>query len=219
MTHQSHPHPHLFLSDPSELHLLYVLLDSNLPTGGFVSSSGLESYAKHGFLPSSSSSLQDPQTKPKTKKEGIVEFAKSEIENYGVMTLGFVSDSWNAFHIGGQEHEDEDEVAEGTLLNKLVELDRYHESTLLSHVARRSSRAQGVAMLTLYVRGLHDPDNESHDNARGKRIIDEYKRLIRKGDTPGHLAVCWGVVSAALGLKLGRSPRICCCSSLHHTDL
>lgn len=182
-------------SSPSELHLLYVLLDSNLPTGGFVSSSGLESYAKHGFLP------PNPQT-----KNGLIEFAKAEIENYGLMTLGFVSDAWKAFNDDRATSTGSDEG----VLKIIVELDRYHESTSLSHVARRSSKAQGVAMLTLYVRGLHDPNDENPENSRARRIIDDYKRLIRKGDTPGHLAVCWGVVSAALGLSLGMSSHQLC---------
>ena len=35
----------------SESYLVQLLSDSNLPTGGFIASGGLESYHAHGFLP------------------------------------------------------------------------------------------------------------------------------------------------------------------------
>jgi len=141
------------------------------------------------------------------------------------------------------------------VLEKIEELDGYHESTLLSHVARRASKAQGVAMLTLFGRGLSRPvgfevvdrergtrdqalgqgarqeqeqeqeqeagaggqqreDGEELDGLEGmqeikekrsKDLIDAYKLLVRKGSVPGHLAICWGIITAALGLALGMS--------------
>ncbi|WWC63141.1 uncharacterized protein I303_105741 [Kwoniella dejecticola CBS 10117] len=254
------------LSDPSEVHLLYVLLDSNLPTGGFVSSSGLESFAKHGFLSTippfydteAASDLSDEKrsnhvsTSKRSISEGVVDFARAEVENYACTTGGFVSDSWMIVNDalpsastsswqtaesggggggGGRQNsqpEDEDDLV-SRIVNDVIALDRYNEATLLSHVARRSSKAQGVAMLTLYTRGLSEPElsglNEDGDNDHGsseggddlyrdrmrkrremaKRIVDGYKRSIRKGDSPGHLAVCWGVITACLGLSLDRS--------------
>jgi urease accessory protein UreF len=36
-------------------------------------------------------------------------------------------------------------------------------------------------------------------------VVEGYKRYIRKGVAPGHLAVCWGVMTAGLGLSLGES--------------
>ena len=43
---------------------------------------------------------------------------------------------------------------------------------------------------------------------RSKDLIDAYKLLVRKGSVPGHLAICWGIITAALGLALGWSFRI-----------
>ncbi|WRT68266.1 uncharacterized protein IL334_005242 [Kwoniella shivajii] len=269
-----------------ELHLLYVLLDSNLPTGGFVSSSGLESFAKHGFLSpipptyhsSFSSSVtttpnradQSPEIKKRSVGEGIVEFAKAEVKNYAMTTGSFVGDSWTLVHDALRQYETQrrtskgkgkgkgkgtaDEIAtaeeeEQLEIDKLVEkvvesisrLDKYHEATLLSHVGRRSSKAQGVAMLTLYTRGLSKPtyetssdrdqlhkitnghDNDDYDDdyddddsekeidwevkrdETTKKIVDSFKRLIRKNESPGHLAVCWGLMTSCLGLSLDRS--------------
>lgn len=217
---------------PEELHLLYILLDPNLPTGGFIASSGLESYAKHGFIHSSNPS----NTKT---AEGVVRFAKAEVENYGATTGGFVRDAWGVMdsHLEGRSwkgkakelggstvHEDgrgvqspdatEAELKVEETVRALQDLDAYHESTLLSHVARRSSKAQGVAMLTLYTRGLSIPSvpgssfsasasNENTKEARARKVVEGYKRSIRGGKSSGHLAICWGVMTAALALSLG----------------
>ncbi|WWD18954.1 hypothetical protein CI109_103411 [Kwoniella shandongensis] len=239
------PHP-----SPEELHLLYVLLDSNLPTGGFVSSSGLESYAKHGFLSSSSSSSSSYSSSSSSEPiprenggggskaitlNGVVEFARAEVGNYGNTTGGFVRASWEMVDqalrlrkgkgkerpMGGRV-EGEEEVVDW-VVGRIAALDRYHEATLLSHVARRSSKAQGVAMLTLFTRGLsrpvglyHNDEDQGEDLGESeseseqlegiaKDIVDQYKKVIRKGEAPGHLAICFGVMTRVLGLSLDRA--------------
>jgi urease accessory protein len=217
---------------PEELHLLYILLDSNLPTGGFVSSSGLESYVKHGFLGHPSYSASDPTSDPNndTKEfsavkgtkdiiRGVTDFAEAEVGHYANTTGCFVRDSWtlvNSF-LSLHPRENDDGERLRTILGKVEELDGYHESTLLSHVARRASKAQGVAMLTLFGRGLTRPvgfepdhgedegqvEDERVKEKKSKDLIDAYKLLVRKGSVPGHLAICWGIITAALGLALG----------------
>ncbi|WVQ74758.1 hypothetical protein IAR50_004363 [Cryptococcus sp. DSM 104548] len=215
------------MASPLELHLLYVLLDSNLPTGGFVSSSGLESFAKHGFLGSSyiyTSDLLADNDAPAKKHmmSGLVEFASAEVKNYGSTTGGFVRDAWLALDRARQAFSlqpDQSPEAIKKVLQEIERLDNYHEATLLSHVGRRSSRAQGVAMLTLYARGLSRPPGvpeygqakdvkgEKEDGLMGK-VVDGYKKLVRLGKAPGHLAVCWGVVASALGLGIDRAVHI-----------
>jgi len=220
---------------PEELHLLYILLDSNLPTGGFVSSSGLESYVKHGFLghPSYSASASTSSANEDTKEfsavkgtkdiiRGVTDFAEAEVGHYANTTGCFVRDSWSLVNSFLSPHPQEEEDGEGrlkTVLQKIEELDGYHESTLLSHVARRASKAQGVAMLTLFGRGLtrpvgFEPDHgedkgqvgdEGVKEKKSKDLIDAYKLLVRRGSVPGHLAICWGIITAALGLALGKS--------------
>lgn len=252
---------HALLS-PDELHLLYILLDSNLPTGGFVSSSGLEVYVKHGFLGiSSSDSLyaDDLDTKGKGKGtftavkgvkdviRGVTDFADAEVRHYGSTTGCFVKDAWRAVAAarapegrgrestvpGGVDGDDETSahraasesrrgrgrVSLDVVLEDIARLDEYHEASMLSHVARRASRAQGVAMLTLFARGLTRPvgfdrlslqggaeEEEEEEEDPGAEVVDAYKKLVRKGSVPGHLAVCWGVITASLGLSLGMSP-------------
>jgi len=235
---------------PDELHLLYILLDSNLPTGGFVSSSGLESYVKHGFLGlpsfSSASTSTTGSGSDNDKKEftavkgikdvirGVTDFAEAEVGQYAQTTGCFVKDAWRLVHSLLSRPDQGTDL--GQVLNQIEKLDEYHEATLLSHVARRASKAQGIAMLTLYGRGLSRPvgfeleldersevdsasDNGEDDEIgsreererveirkkKAKKVIDAYKLLVRKGSVPGHLAICWGVITAALGLALGTS--------------
>ena len=73
-------------------------------------------------------------------------------------------------------------------------------------------------MLTLFGRGLTRPvgfeaeyqgedqgqvEDEGVKEKKSKALIDAYKLLVRKGSVPGHLAICWGIITAALGLALG----------------
>jgi len=203
----------------AELHLLFTLSDSALPTGGFIASSGLESYAKHGFLvspssPASFSSYPNPASSP---SQALTEFARAEVEHYANTTAVFVISAFkcveSALSISTEEKGREKPIDE------LVHVDAFHEATLLSHVSRRSSKAQGVALLTLFSRGLavptgfgpstSDPKHQTELDPAGERggrdIVMGYKRLIRAGRAMGHLAVCWGVMTAVLGLSLGTS--------------
>lgn len=248
------------MTDP-QTHLIYLLLDSNLPTGGFVASSGLESWAKHGFLSPDATGydhLEEQSGRTKHAGQGVTarrmtEFVDAELENFVSATGCFVQDAWEVGEgyvrgntcgqcgkrrrsrpslgdtIGSsgtsQSSADNIDRLEKTL-KTVVKLDKYHEATLLSHVSRRASKAQGVAILTLFTKGLSRPpgfgdtlygvyeeDEEKEtiearsreEEERAAELVEGYKRLIRKGSTPGHLAVCWGIMTAALGLSLGES--------------
>lgn len=211
-------------SSPSaeELHLLYVLTDSNLPTGGFVSSSGLESFAKHGFLSSQYSytnrEFKDGISGKKNMTSGLVDFARAEVSNYASTTGGFAKDAWSCVNNSRKASKAGNGIIGEEIqrvLQKIQVLDKYHECTLLSHVGRRSSKAQGVAMLTLFSRGLSRPagidEYLSEDGGgpgstdeMGVKIVEEYKKMVILEKAPGHLAVCWGVITAALGLPVGK---------------
>ncbi|OXG49318.1 hypothetical protein J010_03679 [Cryptococcus neoformans] len=206
-----------------ELHLLYVLTDSNLPTGGFVSSSGLESFAKHGFLSSQYSytpkEFKDGVLGKKNMTRGLVDFARAEVSNYASTTGGFVMDGWTCVNDSRKASEAGNGIIEDEMqrvLQKIQALDKYHECTLLSHVGRRSSKAQGVAMLTLFSRGLSRPvgiDEYLNEDGGGPgstdelgvKIVEGYKKMVILEKAPGHLAVCWGVITAALGLPVDRA--------------
>lgn len=185
------------MDDDKETYLLLLLSDSNLPTGSFVASSGLESYVKHGFPPSDSGS-----------PDSTIPFIQDSLATYSRSALAFVSD---AHHIvAGYSQNGERNLDE--TLSALKALDDLYETMTLNHVAKRASKAQGVALLTVYTKGFSKPtfmvatQGDNATIAQEKRLtglVDRLKLTIRREETHGHLPVCWGVLTGALGLTLG----------------
>lgn len=181
------------MNDDDETFILLVLSDSNLPTGSFVASSGLESYFKHGFaslFPSSEHTL--------------VSYIRQSLPTYARSALPFVTDAHRVISATKDSK---------TALNRLLALDQLYEASNLNHVARRASRSQGVALLTLFSKGLSKPPihadifkdepSPSQQSSLLSSLVDEFKLLVRREETPGHLPVCWGILTGALGLSLG----------------
>lgn len=187
------------MDNEDEMYILLLLADSNLPTGSFVASAGLESYITHGFLKQDSSS--------------IIDFVQDSVASYAHVALPFVSDAHrvisNYVNAKNSLGIDEDDRAK----KQLVALDELYEVMTLNHIAKRASKAQGIALLTLYSKGFSRPPNVTSvveettrlREERLTRLLDGYKVLIRREETPGHLPVCWGMLTGALGLTLGQS--------------
>lgn len=236
---------------PAAQHLLYVLLDSNLPTGGFVASSGLESYAKHGFLAanvttdaydeaeiddilahlaqlSGTESGLGKDTFAARRRHGptsaapgnvttpTVRFVKYELDNFHNSTRHYLRHAYAVVSAYLAEFGEGDDAAtrekrEAAAVEALVHLDAEQESTLLSQVQRRASKTQGVALLTLYGRGLAPPPSffssppssslthvsEAKEEAK-KSLISSFKLRVRRGKSHGHLSLCFGVLCALL---------------------
>ena len=174
----------------SETYILLLLSDSNLPTGSFVASSGLESYVKHGFFPP-----------PDSNPSNTINFIQDSLNAYTHTALPFVSDAHKVL----TNFSDDFDLARA--LRDLKDLDDLYESMTLNHVAKRASKSQGVALLTLFSKGFSRPsvmlpsgdirENNLHT------LIDRLKSTIRKDEMHGHLPTCWGVLTGALGLTLG----------------
>jgi urease accessory protein len=191
-----------------ETYILLLLSDSNLPTGSFVASSGLESYVKHGFASSSSSA--DVAT---------VEFVRDSLATYARSALPFVSDTHHAVLEYSSYQERDGSGGVGTdkrldeILKTLTDLDELYHTMTLNHVSRRASMSQGVALLTLYSKGFSKPPTlsafsgaEPRDHeSRLRKLLDQFKLRVRREEVFGHLPICWGALTAALGLKLGMS--------------
>ena len=173
--------------DENEAYILLMLSDSNLPTGSFVASSGLESYLKHGFPSGGSSNAA-------SKSAAITTFIRDSLATYARSALAFVSDA----HIVAQKlaADNMDDVE-----SKLRALDDLYDAMTLHHVARRASKSQGVALLTLYTRGFAAPEPAMHSPFSA--LVDRFKLLVRREEAHGHLPVCWGILTASLGLSLG----------------
>lgn len=187
----------------TETYILLLLSDSNLPTGSFVASSGLESYFKHGFSSLSSSG------------SATIDFIRDSLGSYARSALPFISDAHRAVEIFALDKEidgDKGEKFYDHILRTLTDLDELYQSMTLNHVTRRASMAQGVALLTLYSKGFSQtPSLSAFSNAetrdhedRMRTLLELFKSKVRKGEVFGHLPICWGTLTAALGLSLGK---------------
>ena len=191
------------LDDDLETYILLLLSDSNLPTGSFVASAGLESYLKHGF----------PAPPKSSVSENIINYVRDSLASYANSALPFVSDAHRSVEmllLGNSGDEGDEEKLNGVLCI-LTELDDLYQTMTLNHVTRRASTAQGVALLTLYSKGfsrstwitafpgLRSPRHED----QMATLVEALKVKIRREEIPGHLPICWGILTAALGLRLG----------------
>jgi len=185
----------------TEQYILLLLSDGNLPTGSFVASSGLESYVKHGFFSSPSS----PTSYGGTEK--TIDFIRYSMESYSQSALPFV----RAGHIvvsGSFGEASRDRDFEGCM-KKITQLDALYDAMTLNHIARRASKSQGVALLTLFSKGFSRPkwltfeDSDRTSLLSVEAFIDQLKLEIRRGKTHGHMPICWGVLTAALSLTVG----------------
>ncbi|GAA5986572.1 hypothetical protein JCM5350_001375 [Sporobolomyces pararoseus] len=203
------PHSTTSAADFTEEYLLLLLSDSNLPTGGFVASSGLESFIQHGYLPPSSSSSSTTKhgaaTDGSTEKEkGLVEFVKKSLDNYSKLNSEIVIRSHQlvqAYRLPGRGKGKERE----SVMEELLRVDRLCEDMILNQVSKRASIAQGNALLSLYSRALAPT---TIDEGEVGELVDLIRREIRKGERggwKGHQSTSFGIVMAAVGLSLNRS--------------
>ncbi|KAI7867937.1 hypothetical protein BDF14DRAFT_1797681 [Spinellus fusiger] len=158
-----------FASHETSHWLLYILTDSALPTGGFVASSGLEATYQAGLLTA----------------KNLPDFVTSSAHAYAWQSNGFVRAGYEA-----PDHEDP--------VDQLKEADATCEAVMASNaVAKRASLAQGVAMLTLYIKCfLKSATPES------VRVIKAWKQKIRAEQVEGHFSICFGLVCRYLGVDL-----------------
>lgn len=192
------------MNSDDETYILLLLSDSNLPTGSFVASSGLESYIKHGFGYGDSNKT--------------VTFIQDSIASYARSALPFVSDAHrlvSRFRSGQIDNDSDNGGALEDILSNFTSLDELYHTMTLNHVTRRASKSQGVALLTLYSKGFSRPPSfPTHGSQRAdsiedqavfrmENLVDRLKLTVRKEETHGHLPVCWGLLTAALGLTLG----------------
>ena len=188
--------------DDDNAYILLLLSDSNLPTGSFVASSGLESYIKHGFSSLSSSG------------SATIDFIRDSLGSYARSALPFISDAHRAVETFALDRETDGDKGEKFyhILRTLTDLGELYHSMTLNHVTRRASMAQGVALLTLYSKGFSrtpslsafsNPETREHED-RMKTLLELFKSKVRKGEVFGHLPICWGALTAALGLTLGK---------------
>lgn len=95
-------------------------------------------------------------------------------------------------------------------IDRIRRLDADLEAMLLNHVARRASKAQGIALLALYSRAFAN-EQAGSTSAQEDPIqiqLDGFMEKLkmasrgRSATIHGHLPICFPVLCAALGLSL-----------------
>ncbi|KAI0832665.1 hypothetical protein BC628DRAFT_1309884 [Trametes gibbosa] len=199
------------MDNDHEAYILLLLSDSNLPTGSFVASAGLESYVTHGFFTDASSPSVPP---PPDNTDYTINFVRDSLSTYAHSALPFVLDAHLVAEKALASTQGSTEAVVDRAIGRLKELDELYEAMTLNHVARRASKSQGVALLTLYTKGFSKPQLSRHlqspgpasvSEARTTAVVDRLKLLVRREETHGHLPICWGVLTATLGLSSERS--------------
>ncbi|CAG8798469.1 16388_t:CDS:1, partial [Racocetra fulgida] len=159
--------------------LLWQFTDSALPTGGFVASAGLESATQAGHV---------------TNNESLLLFLSSSIDNYAYSSLPFVTDTWWAIDIESPNNENlKDSVNDiEKIMEKIISLDDLYDACTSNYVTKRASKAQGVAMLTLFAKSFA---NENSKSNMKDFLVEKFKLRVRKEISYGHLPICFGLVT------------------------
>ena len=188
------------MQDDKESYLLLLLSDANLPTGSFVASAGLESTAAHALF-----------RVPGPPGSDILAFLRSSVDTYARSALPFARDAHRV--VAAYASDEAPYSGLDATLAALTRLDALYDASTLNHVARRASCAQGAALLTLYTKGftyppLLLPTDATAADERAGALVAALKLRVRRGDSEpdapaGHLPVCWGVLTGALGLTVG----------------
>ncbi|KAH9819520.1 hypothetical protein DFH28DRAFT_27512 [Melampsora americana] len=162
-------------SEAYQLHITNILSDSNLPIGGFVSSSGLESYLAHSFI-----------TTDTERTKELTEFARLNVINYASLSIPFMNGIFKAIEFSDPEG----------VVESVMRLDRLYHAMCLNPVTRRSSLAQGSAMVTLYTKSFSSAD---------QTVIDVLKTRVRASKRNLHFPIAYALTSGLLGLSFARS--------------
>ncbi|KAI9319071.1 hypothetical protein BX666DRAFT_1854342 [Dichotomocladium elegans] len=162
-----------FVSNQTSSWLLYILTDSALPTGGFVASSGLEASHQAGLITAAN----------------LAEFVTSANLSYASSTSCFVREGYEA-------------VNHADVMARLKECDGICDAVMATNeVARRASLAQGVAMITLYLKCFAEAEQD-HNRQLDVGIIKKWKSSIRAEQVDGHFPICFGLVCRYLNVDL-----------------
>lgn len=159
--------------------------------GGFVASSGLESFWAHGLL----SKLEQGEDASKH----LVAFIDASVDSYATTVAGYLLDVHRCTSEFMLKHSNAQHSLHQTL-DQIQALDDMLNAMTLNHVAQRASKAQGVALLTLYAKSFAPQQSSPLQSFNVSVLLQEMKKRIRAGTMHGHLAVCWAVFMAAVGV-------------------
>ncbi|KAJ2661995.1 hypothetical protein IWW48_002054 [Coemansia sp. RSA 1200] len=181
-----------------ETWLLWLLADSQLPTGGFVASAGLEAAAQAGLVRDGASDEDN---------SSFLSFICDSAHNQARLTLPFCTRTHvltldHLQRISHEAGEEGEKSAIDTMLADISRVDSYHQSMLSSNrVAMRASIAQGGGLLMLFNRRYAQAGFMA--DKRGQLCAELAKRLqklSRLGEIRAHWPTVFGFVCAALNI-------------------
>ncbi|KAJ2779269.1 hypothetical protein H4R18_004110 [Coemansia javaensis] len=186
-----------------ETWLLWLLADSQLPTGGFVASAGLEA-AQQGGLVSAASGEAGPGS--------FGDFIRRSAHSQARFGLPFCSRA----HEQAARRLDEPggggggDGAADAIVGEFARVDGHHHAMLASSgVAMRASIAQGGGLLTLFNRGHAQAALLGDARGRlGAAVARRLQRLARAGEIRAHWATVFGFVCAALDIGLRHTQQL-----------
>ncbi|KAJ2810215.1 hypothetical protein H4S07_002797 [Coemansia furcata] len=183
-----------------ETWLLWLLADSQLPTGGFVASAGLEAALQAGLVSESAA---------EGASNSLTEFIRDSAHNQARLALPFCSRAYDdaATQLGQVS---DNIITMTSVVTEFLDLDNYHHAMLASNkVAMRASIAQGGGLLSLFIRGYALA--ECMADQRGQTyvgIAKQLQRLARLGEAKAHWPTVFGFVCAALGISLAHTQQL-----------
>ncbi|PIA12936.1 hypothetical protein COEREDRAFT_50225 [Coemansia reversa NRRL 1564] len=171
-----------------ETWLLWLLADSQLPTGGFVASAGLEAAMQAGLV---------HENALDTDRDSFVEFIRRSTQNQVRFALPFCSQAY-------------EQISEQTILHRFSAVDDHHHAMVSSNsVAMRASVAQGGGLLSLFNRGYAQATFMA--DSRGQlcvAVAKRLQRLSRLGKIHAHWPTVFGFVCVALGIGLEHAQQL-----------
>ncbi|KAJ1675842.1 hypothetical protein EV182_000456 [Spiromyces aspiralis] len=214
-----------------ETWLLWLLSDSQLPTGGFVASGGLEAGIQGGLVEGSAGRhyhfkpgpgvAEDRGDDRQHAKYSLSEFIKSSVVNQSRQVLPFASATHEAIFkclarvcppSAAAQGDGPDEQQVSMLVDEIADIDHLHNAMLSSNsVARRASLAQGSGLLSLFNRSYCVADIFGGDTATQaflQRAGKQLQYLCRLQKMGGHWPVVFGFVCAALGIPLAKTQQL-----------
>ncbi|KAJ3335273.1 hypothetical protein HDU93_005979 [Gonapodya sp. JEL0774] len=220
---------------PGNSWLLYQLADSALPTGGFVASAGLEAAVATGLVRATDTdSLTRFLTSSiHTYAYSTVPFVEHAWRAVDEVVGEVVQCEHRSVRKeSGEIRADDAPESSPTVASSfasrilcatetLVRLDRLYEASTSSAVARRASSTQGGAMLMLFSKSFAEvslaqavekkgliegsPGDPGGNKHALREVFDAFKLALRRDESPGHLPICFGIVSRCLELGLADS--------------
>jgi urease accessory protein len=187
-------------TEPSEW-LIWQLVDSLLPTGGFTTSSGLEAALQLGYVKTTAA---DPQLAL------LYRFLQTSLQTTAASSLPFITAVYNV-HSLPQASCSACHLTSGTLKDESadlplqvqhwIHLDSFCHATITNTVARRASTSQGSALLSLLTKATLVDDKHCDQMSR----LSQFRKWVLSAKTPGHLPVAFAVSLITLSLPLPKA--------------